>query len=641
MKAHSDESSDQRLSPRKSISSGYESRFNSSSDSSSCTECDDKHFKKPIASVKREKRLTKQSKTEKKKRGDYDKWENVSSNQIYEEEEQEKNNSSNLKRRSRRIKNGTTTGPPSNLSPIPEGKVDCSIPPPIWPRVKNDPTKINDDVCVDIEERPSRTYHNGTTNPVNFIFKYNERYPTGRYERTRMFEKHCFGKKTNFSNGFSSIKTEYEHNWVECCQNQCGGPSCFQDIEDGDKNVIKILHSENSLENLPRLSKNELAEEVLRDLANLIAFAMSSRNSLSLGNLLKSLADSIQKSLDAFSQAETGEDLRILSENLHRNKYLSKILSALLNHEGIQNIFIPRSNDDDKNEIESSGTSRDLEKYTKKKFIRKSNQELNSYKLNSSKDDIYSSGSERKNSTSSSSGCKDLYMSSNSSSSAGKDNVFSASSSSDSTVDRDKPYEKTDDPSSPEIVKKKTEEEGKCPGDDDDDDNILKRIHHEHDFSSSSGESAFGSSDISPPPSDSSSAKDILNPVFLHEDIYSVPKSMRNAIIGKSLGGRTKNADCDSVRNCGSSAFEKLISAKRKTSHDSCQLDDIGPLSSYIDEGKTRLSTAITSAKVDNTILKKVEHPYYVSPYHYYYYYYFLLFNYINSGVVFELNILR
>lgn len=587
---------DERLSPRKSISSGYESRCNSSSDSSSCTECEEKRVKKSAASVKRESRLSKQNKSEKKKKKEeFKKWESESNKKPSEELQ---SNQSNLKRRTARLKNVYPTGP-FNLSPIPEGRIDCSIPPPIWPRFEESLANNRENYSVGIEV-PARIYHNGSTNPVNFMFKYNERYPKCCYERTRLFSNY-FDRKAHIYNSLS-LKTEYENNWIECSKVQVKESNSFQSVEGNGKSSNDGgtgFPSEGSVDKL-FVDRNELTQEVLRDLANLIAYAMTKKNSLPLDSFLKSLADSIQKSLEILSQTDNEDDLQIFCDNLDRNKYLSKMFAALLSRNGIDKIPFSRTGDEnDKSGVDTNELTQELEKLSRKTI--NSNEELTSYKLNNIKDEIYSCGSEGKHSSSSSSGCKDLYMSSNSSSSAGKDNVFSASSF-ESVRERDKPYQKNDK-SSEESDEKKSDEKRE-------EESLLNLIHHQRDFSSSSAESAFGSSDISPPSSDSSSAKGVLNPVFLHENIYSVPKSVRNAIICESYK-RTKNEDCGSIRNCGSSAFEKLISAKRKTSHDS-QMEELGPLA-YSDEGKTRLSTVVATAKVDKTVLKKVEHPYYVS----------------------------
>ncbi|KAK6643477.1 hypothetical protein RUM43_004982 [Polyplax serrata] len=589
---------DQRLSPRKSISSGYESRCNSSSDSSSCTECDEGKVKKPVVPVKREKRLTKLSKSDKKKRGEHAEKKDTGQEQKVVEETL-RNSSSSPKRKPARVKNVPGTGS-SVLSPIPEGKIDCSIPPPIWPRYEEGNMEKREIDKLREAELPGRIFHNGTTNPVNFMFKYNERYPKSRgFDGNRILFNYL-DKKANSR----SIKSEYEQNWVECCLNQCGesNKSFVHDKEDGGKSLDDSGKGHTPDSTLERLSidRNEMTQEVLRDLAGLIAYAMSRKNSPSLESILKNLAESIQKSLEVLSQTETEDNFKILCDNLNHNKYLSKLLTALVTtpHQ------VQRPSEDGKNVgVDTNELSLKLQKLSKTKG-RNSPDELSPYRLDNLKEDVYSSGSEGKNSSSSSSGCKDLYMSSNSSTSAGKDNVFIPSSF-ESIRDRDKVFRKSEKSSDEEPESKGSGDEVNRSGD-----NRLTLIHHQREFSSSSAESAFGSSDSSPPASDSSSGNGVLNPVFLHENIYSVPKSMRNAIICDSFS-RTKNADCGSVRNCGSSAFEKLISAKRKTSHDS-QMEDLGPLT-YADEGKTRLSTVVATAKVDNTVLKKVEHPYYVS----------------------------
>lgn len=582
---------DLRLSPRKSISSGYESRCNSSSDSSSCTETDDKRFKRPINCTKREKRLAKQIKSEKKKKIDFDKNDIL----LISKSAQEFSFIPPQKRQPRRYQHALPTGL-SNLSPIPEGKIDCSIPPPIWPRFESasfekvENASSNDKVCS------SRKYHNGTTNPVNFVFKYDEKYPKCQRELRRSTWNYI-NKETGIS-GELSVKSEYEQNWVECSKDHCKGQSCFRNGEKTRKSSDDSGSGQSSQSTLERLSvdKYQLTQEVLKDLTSLITYSMTKKNCLSIDCFLKNLADSIQKSLETICQTENEDNLKTLCDNLNRNKYLSKILTILLFHDEHHNV--PPSITSDDNESKSV-LEVELKKLPKNSINK--NEEIILYNLNNLKEDIYSSGSESKNSSSSSSGCKDLYLSSNSSS-AEKDNVLSVSGY-DSDQDRNKSYINVEK-SSEEKKEKEKQEKGE------NEEGGRSMIHHQRDFSSSSADSTFGFSDSSPPSSESSSGKGVLNPVFLHENIYSIPKSTRNAIICDSFN-RIKDADNGPFGNCGSSAFEKLISAKRKTSYDS-QTEELGH-DSYEKDAKTRLPTVLASSKVDSSILKKIEHPYYVS----------------------------
>lgn len=488
---NSDGTADQRSSPRKSVSSGYESRCNSSSESSSCTECENEIDKKSI-NTKREKRITKSLNNKNKKK-------------TAESATEEYDKPGELKDVKNKYKNGSPPGS-SNLSPIPEGKVDCSIPPPIWPRCEENCSHRGGQSLDD--HVPGRTFfHDGTTNPVNFVFKYNEGYPRCSYG----------AKKVSVS--------EYERNWKEFTnRDRLHGKG----VDDSGKGSTP----ESTMEN-----RKEFTHEVLRDLANLIAYAMSKTSPLSIQEIMKTLSESIQKSLEVLSQTESDDSIKKLCSSLSY-----------------------------KNGIDTRELAAQLQKL---------------------KDRTYSSGSERN--SSSSSGCKDIYISSNSSS---KDGVYSSSSSvheRQKIFHRDKPKEKV--------------------------------IHHQRDCSSSSAESAFGYSDSSPtPPSDSSSsgkASGLLNPVFIHEDIYSVPKSVRNTIICDTLN----RTNTESIKNnanaadCGSSAFAKLISAKRKISIES-RTEDVGPLKIDEEEGGGKIitiSTTATSIKVDNTVFKKVEHPYYTA----------------------------
>ncbi|KAL0278706.1 UNVERIFIED_CONTAM: hypothetical protein PYX00_000451 [Menopon gallinae] len=456
---NSDENADQRLSPRKSISSGYESRCNSSSESSSCTECESKAVKKPASSQKREKRWTRQAK---KRNSDHDSSDVTALKSP---------GSAPLKRRSRKYKNGSPPGS-SNLSPIPEGKIDCSIPPPIWPRFGTEASETARDTQVP----GAMPFHDGTTNPLNFMYKYNEKYPKCCNGSSRSLWNY-FDEKGQLS-GAISVKTEYEHNWIECCRNQCNDSYLAKSADDGEKGTGT----------LERPSRNaQLTRDLLRDLANLVSYAMKRKNVLSVEEILMTLSESIQKSLDLLSKADAAEELR-----------------------------------DEK------------------------------------RDDIYSSGSEGKTSNEYSSGTeKDAY---------GPVRGFE---------------EKKDKP-------------GEGAG----------LIYHQRECSSSSTESGFCFSDSSPTPSSDSSSNEqgrgVPNPLFLYDSVYGVPKSVRDAIVCDSRD-RTSDAFKDAAaRDCGSSAFVKLISAKRKVSG----TDETGPLTEQ--EGDN-------SVKVDNNILKKVEHPYYVS----------------------------
>lgn len=629
------------MSPRKSVSSGYESRCNSSSESSSCTECENEISKKPITVKQREKRPTKSVKNDKKKKSaEYEKpgegnYGLKTFNQDFVENLLSINSST--KKKSNKYKNGSPSGS-SNLSPIPEGKVDCSIPPPIWPRCEENCS--HGDVKSLANHVPCRSlFHDGTTNPVNFMYKYNEKYPRCSNGPSRTLWEY-FDKCGYFSN---SVKTEYEHNWKEYTRNQCNNQNCMSDhdyLPNSGKSRADSGKGSTAESTMERQSdKTAFTQEVLRDLANLIAFAMSRKNSLSLNEIMKTLSDSIQKSLEVLSQTESDDSLKKLCKSLSHTQNLNQVSKALSISSSIEEIEPPSVIEDGKNSHKNGictiELAAQLQKLQDEANLKKRSDDYNIYEIRPVKDDIYSSESEGKGSTSSSSGCKDIYISSNSSS-AGKDGVYS-SSSFGSIHERQKIFHREKSGEiyntlnsvrggidsqikSQEMINKesnslprrnqKSRTIEKCPSSDSD----VSLIHHQRECSSSSVESTFGYSDSPPTPSfdlSSGQVSGVLNPVFVHDDIYSVPKSVRNTIICETLSRTNDPIKNTASRNCGSSAFAKLISAKRKISIES-RTEEIGPLNLQ-EEGKIEVSTTATSIKVDNTILKKVEHPYYVS----------------------------
>lgn len=431
-------------SPRKSVSSGYESRGNSSSDSSSSAECNSK--------PKREKR-PKQKKREKPNE--------LIGNVLAA-------NYSSIKRRPKKISHGSPNGT-SHLSPIPEGQIDISIPPPIWPR------------CAGCQ-MPLQRVHSGITDPLNFIHRYNERFPATSNFRVQFLKEVAEDHPRH----------EYQHNWEECfrIQFEKHKQTVCRDGMGQQSGTSSTTQSSPRQSRLPK--QNELSQNILHDLATLLSQVMAQKNALSAEEVLLAVSHSLQRSLNTQTPAPT----------------------------------------------------------VKGEFIL----------YGSQKDDVYS--------TSSSSGCKDIYVASSSSSSAG------------SYADRLKFFrrQKEEEVYHADVEKSSEGEMGDS-----------KRVHHQRDLSSSSIDSASSFS-----PQSSSSGK-VGNPVFLPDEIYSVPISERNVLTRDSVAKSALNSP---GAQCGSSAYEKLISAKRKVSD--CVPKD-APLAASKPCGKA------------STILKKVEHPYYVS----------------------------
>lgn len=413
-------------SPRKSVSSGYESRGNSSSDSS--PECTSKPKKR--------------AKQERKKR---EKPNELIGNVLAA-------NYSSIKRRPKKLSNGSPNGP-SHLSPIPEGQIDLSIPPPIWPR------------CAGCQ-MPLQRVHSGITDPLNFIHRYNERFPATSNFRVQFLKEVAEDHPRH----------EYQHNWEECFRIQF---EKHKQAVCGD-GVGRQSGASSTTQGSPRQSRhpNELSQSILHDLANLLSQVMAQKNALSAEEVLLAVSQSLQRSLN--SPTVKGEFLLY-------------------------------------------------------------------------KDDVYS--------TSSSSGCKDIYVASSSSSSAG------------SLADRLKFFQRQKEEEVYHADVEKSSEGEMCD----------KRVHHQRDLSSSSIDSTSSFS-----PQSSSSGK-----VFLPDEIYSVPSSEINVITCDSKIGKSALSP---GAQCGSSSYEKLISAKRKVS-----------------ECAPKEASASKACGKAPTILKKVEHPYYVS----------------------------
>jgi len=157
-------------------------------------------------------------------------------------------------------------------------------------------------------------------------------------------------------------------------------------------------------------------------------------------------------------------------------------------------------------------------------------------------------------STSSSSGCKDLY-------------VGSSSSSIGSLADR--------------VARYRTQKEEEVYHGDVEKSSGSEGHHHHRDLSSSSMDSTSS-----------------FSPSTAHEELYSVPGITGHGIVCEVKSARSSN--------CGSSDYEKLISAKRKVSDFEKGCDE-EPKEEPPPGGKV------------TTVLQKVEHPYYVSSLQFHY----------------------
>lgn len=337
---------------------------------------------------------------------------------------------------------------------------------------------------------PLQRVHNGTTDPQNFIHKYNEHFPSNF--RIQFLEEV----------GENHPRHEYQHNWEECFRIQVEKhrKRVHRMAMGGESDQSSTTHS--TLERHSRQPKHpELSQGILQDLAMFLSQVMTQKSSLSSEEILLTVSESIQRSLHAQKNTPT----------------------------------------------------------VKGEFIL--------YGSQSPREDVYS--------TSSSSGCKDIY-------------TASSSSSVDSVAERLKIYRRHKEE---EVYHGDAEKSSEGEG------AMRHHHHHQRDLSSSSMDSSSSFS-----PQSLASGKATSTNMFLHEEIYSVPSSVRNMLACDPAPSPNSAKSVDSAE-CGSSAYEKLISAKRKVS-------DCTP--QHIEAAAPVITSCGTKGP---TILKKVEHPYYVSSY--------------------------